>query len=108
MMSFPPELKQAWDGGIAAMVLAWLGRMMWHVSEVQHNRRRFFSPHLLWEVFTAIAIGYIADGVASYAGLDGKPALAAIVAIAYVGPRGIEVAMQRALKVYVGRAEGEK
>jgi hypothetical protein len=70
--------------------LAWLGRMMHHVRLVQMRKRRFWALHLVWEIFTALAIGLIADGVASYMGLTGKPATALVIVVAYLGPGGLE------------------
>ncbi len=72
------------------ILLAWLGRMMWHVREVQGQRRRFFSVHLVWELLTACCIGFLADGVAEHFGLAGKPATAAVIFVSYLGPRGVE------------------
>jgi hypothetical protein len=72
------------------VIAAYLGRLLVHVGEVQRGRRRFFSTHLLWELVTAIAIGIVADGIAHQLGLTGPPRTAAIVAIAYLGPRGLE------------------
>ncbi|MFD0387695.1 phage holin family protein [Tistrella bauzanensis] len=49
-----------------------------------------FSKHLWWELVAAVAIGMIADGMAHQLGLTGPPRTAAIVTIAYLGPRGLE------------------
>lgn len=86
----PMHVQQIFQSAIGVWLMAWLGRLLWHVGEVQRGRRRFFSLHLLWELLTAIAIGYFAEGVAVYVGLVGKPAMALIIAVAYLGPRGIE------------------
>jgi len=86
----PPEFDQPFYSGLLTIVLAWMGRMMWHVREVQGHRRRFFSMHLIWELMTAICIGFLADGVAEWVGLVGKPATAAIIFVSYLGPRGVE------------------
>lgn len=81
----------------ATLILAYIGRLLWHVGEVQRGRRRFFSTHLLWEVVTAIGVGLVADGVVAHVGLTGGPKTAAVVAIAYMGPRGLEALVGRLL-----------
>lgn len=86
----PPELSQTVWSGLFTMALAWLGRLMWHVREVQGQRRKFFSVHLVWELLTACCIGLMADGLAEYLGLSGRPATAVVIFIAYLGPRGVE------------------
>lgn len=96
----PPDLQQATMGGIATFFLAFLGRLAYHVQEVGLKRRKFWSPHLFWEVFTALAIGFVADGLAAYLGLTGKPVTAVIIVVAYLGPRGLESILIRLLEAY--------
>lgn len=81
----------------ATLILAYIGRLLWHVGEVQRGRRRFFSTHLLWELVTAIGVGLVADGIVEHVGLTGGPKTAAVVAIAYMGPRGLEALIGRLL-----------
>ncbi|MEN2980850.1 phage holin family protein [Tistrella bauzanensis] len=88
-------LRQVMDLLGVTMVLAYLGRLAWHADQVQRGRRRFFSKHLWWELVAAVAIGIVADGAVAYAGLTGAPRTAAIVTIAYLGPRGLEHLMGR-------------
>ncbi|GGB37662.1 phage holin family protein [Tistrella bauzanensis] len=93
----PDFLQGLWSGiretadliGLTVLA-AYLGRLLVHVGEVQRGRRRFFSKHLWWELVAAVAIGMIADGMAHQLGLTGPPRTAAIVTIAYLGPRGLE------------------
>lgn len=72
------------------ILLAFLGRLVWHAEQVQRGRRRFVSWHLVWELIAAIGVGLMAEGVAVHAGLAGSPKTAAVVALAYLGPRGLE------------------
>ena len=83
-------LRTTYDLLALPILVAYVGRLAWHTAEVQRGRRRFFSIHLLWELVAAIAIGLVADGVAAHLGLVGAPRTAAIVALAYLGPRGLE------------------
>ncbi|WP_051045279.1 phage holin family protein [Tistrella mobilis] len=94
--------RQACDAIGLACLLAYVGRLLWHVGEVQRGRRRFFSTHLLWELLAAIGIGLVADGMATHLGLVGAPRTAAIVAIAYLGPRGLEDLVGRLLAARKG------
>lgn len=92
-----PELQQAAWGAAFTWLLAMLGRLLWHVQEVQKKRRSFFSWHLMWELMTALAIGFVADGVAEYFDLSGKVAVAVVIIVSYLGPRGIEMLIERVL-----------
>ena len=97
----PDELRQTFWGASIATLMAWLGRLLWHVTQVKAQKRRFFSIHLVWELITALAMGFVADGMAEYFNLDGKPALAAIVVISYLGPRGLQSLLIRFAENYV-------
>lgn len=103
-IELPPEWKQAGYGLATTFFMAWLGRMMWHVDQVRKRQRRFWSWHLLWELPTALAIGFVADGVSEYLALDGRKALALIIVLAYLGPAGIESIVGRILDRFVGPA----
>jgi len=83
-------------------LMATVGRLAWHVRAVQMGQRKFLSLHLLWEFPTALAMGIVADGAADYLDLTGKAHLAAIVTLAYLGPRGVE----SLLGLYVRRMGG--
>jgi hypothetical protein len=78
-----------------SMFAATIGRLTWHVSQVQSGNRAFFSWHLVWELMLAVGMGLLGRGVADYAGLapDGYQALALISALAYLGPRGTEAVL---------------
>lgn len=91
----PPDLRQAAWSTASTLILAWIGRMSWHVRQVQKRRRRFWSAHLLWELPTAIAIGFVADGISAYFHLDGAAAKAVTIMVAYLGPAGIEAIILR-------------
>lgn len=73
------------------LLAAYIGRLLYHVGEVQQGRRRWWSRHLIWELIAAVGIALIADGVASWAGLvEGEVRLAVVVGLAYLGPRGVQ------------------
>jgi hypothetical protein len=91
----PPELKDSFVGSVGVMAAAWIGRLVWHVQQVQLKRRNFWSIHLLWELIVALMMGLVADGVCTYFELTGKPATAAIVFVAYLGPRTVETIIVR-------------
>lgn len=93
----PPELKQAVYSFSSAVGLAWLGRMLYHVRQVQRNRRKFWSIHMVWEILTALCLGFVADGIAAYFDITGRPATAAIIVISYLGPSWIEAVLLRVL-----------
>jgi len=74
---------------------AFAARLMWHVKQVQLERRKFWSYHLIWELIVAYGMGMFADGVTSYMDLTGPPAVAVVVTASYLGPRGLETFAQR-------------
>ncbi len=79
------QTQPRWEG-VFVIIMAWLGRMMWHVRKVQGQRRKFFSLHLMWELMTAICTGFLAAGVAEWVGLSGVPETALIIVISYLWP----------------------
>lgn len=91
----PTDLVQAAWSFVATWGLAGLGRLLFHVQEVGKGRRRFVSWHLLWETLTALSIGFVAEGVTAYFDLSGKVAIAVIIVVSYLGPRGIEALIER-------------
>ncbi|MGY0794273.1 phage holin family protein [Azospirillum argentinense] len=91
----PPPWRETIVGGALAVALAIVGRLMFHARQVQAGRRRFFSPHLVWELPVAIATGLIGKGIASYYGLGDWQETATIVTVAYLGPGFVEAVIWR-------------
>ena len=100
--SLPPDLRQAMWSAAFTVLLAYLGRIMWHVRQVQKNTRRFLSWHLLWELLTALAIGFVADGIAEYCNIHGRAATALIIVVSYLGPAGVQGLVQHAIDRTIG------
>ncbi len=87
----PPELWQSIISGLSTIGAALLGRLVWHTRQVQKAERKFVSMHLIWELPIALGIGFTADGFLDwYAIEEGNIRTAAIIAISYLGPGGIE------------------
>lgn len=97
----PPELRDAMISFVVTWSLAGLGRLMWHVQEVSRGRRQFFSLWLIWELITALACGFVAVGIAEYLGFAGNVAIAVVIVVSYLGPRGIEALLERVLNRYL-------
>ncbi len=86
------ELLNAWMGGAATTVLAaFLGRAMWHGNEARKGHRRFFGMELLWELPVAIGMAIVGESVASYLDASQPVRTGMVAALAYLGPRGLEV-----------------
>lgn len=94
MTEWLPEGLKGWVGVIVAAIA---GRMMAHAVAVQAGQRRFFGPHLFWEIPIAIGMGYIAAGTGEWLGLSGNPQLGLVAAASYLGPNGVEALMSRLL-----------
>lgn len=74
----------------ATLFWAFVGRLLYHTRLVQLGRRRFLSMQFLWELPVALGMGFVADGLAAWLSLTGRPAVALIVSVSYLGPRVIE------------------
>ena len=77
-----------------AGALGILGRLL----AMAHSDRRPLGWSLLWEVPTAIGMGLIGKGLAVYLALPTWPEYALTIAVAYVGPRVIDLALAVARK----------
>lgn len=84
-------LQDMLGGAATAVVGALAGRLMWHSTEVKKQNRKFFGKELLVELPIAFGMGLFGEGVAGYFELTDTAGVALIVALAYLGPRGIEV-----------------
>lgn len=85
------------------------GRMMFHSREAQAGRRRFFGRELPFELFMAIGMGLIGYSCCAWFKLDGAVSAGAVSAVAYLGPRAIDVMFDRAqgaLEGFFGRKGG--
>lgn len=97
----PSDLVQVAWGFVVTWAFAGLGRLLWHIQEVQRGHRQFFSIWLVWELGTALATGFIAVGVAEYLGFSGNVAIAVVIIVSYLGPRGIEALLERVLSKHI-------
>lgn len=79
----------------APVVPGVLGRWLYHFEQVRRGRRPAIGWLLLWENAIAIPMGYVGLGVADWMGLTGNAAFAVSIAIAYNGPRVLEIACDR-------------
>lgn len=87
-------LLDSWFGGAATTVIgAVMGRLMWHASETKKGKRRFFGRELVWEIPIAFGMAIIGDSIAVYFDLSRTVSVGLIAALAYLGPRGAEVAL---------------
>lgn len=81
-------------GGAATTITgAFMGRLMWHTSEVRRQNRAMISKDLIWEVPVLFGMVLFGEGVTDYFKLGETAGMAVIVALAYLGPRGVEAAL---------------
>ncbi|TXH38769.1 MAG: hypothetical protein E6Q98_02925 [Rhodospirillaceae bacterium] len=99
----PPDLRQAVWSFVTTLAFACMGRLGWHVRQVQKRERKFWSTHLLWELPTALASGFVADGIGEYFHLDPKPATAVVIMVSYLGPAGIQALLTRLVDRFVDK-----
>lgn len=107
-MSDQPGLIEAFNaalgGAVTSFIGALVGRAMWHSGEVKAKRRKMFGPELLWELPTALGMGFVGEGLAGYFALESTARTAVIVALAYLGPRGAQALAER----FIGSKGGDK
>lgn len=77
--------------GATAGGLGLLGRLL----ALAHSAGRPTGWSLLWEVPTAIGMGIVGKGVAEYLAVDGFQHYAVVIAVAYTGPRVIDLILAR-------------
>jgi len=87
----PDEWRKQGIGWIVTLFFAWVGRMAWHVKMVRDGHRRFWTMDLVWDVFFAVALGFATSFAAEYFGVTGRPALALVIVVSYLGPAYLEV-----------------
>lgn len=98
----PPDAPLDW---IAAGLSA-LGGILGRLMSMTQEKRMPVTKELLWEVPTAIAMGWIGRGIGEYAGLGGFPLFAFPIAIAYIGPRLISWLVEKYLRIPGGNNGG--
>lgn len=97
------EFLAAWGGGVLyTLMAALMGRMMWHSTEVRRGRRRPFGPELFWEIPVVLGVWFVGNGVAAHFKLIDPVSGAVVVALAYLGPRGIEAIFLRWINRKIG------
>jgi hypothetical protein len=79
--------------GAAVGGLGMLGRLM----ALYGSEKRSISLSLLWEIPTAIGMGIIGKGVAETIGTEGFQHYAIVIAIAYGGPRVVDLLLAKHL-----------
>lgn len=90
------ELLNAWMGGAATTIIAaMLGRAMWHGNEARKGNRKFFGIELLWEFPVALGMALVGESIASHLAMGQPVSTGLIAALAYLGPRGTEVLLQK-------------
>jgi hypothetical protein len=97
------ETITAYLGGAGTtVVVATIGRLMWHVGEVRNKRRPFFGIEMLWEIPIVAGMAIIGEGFADYFELSPLVAAMAIAMLAYLGPRWFEATFQRYINKKLG------
>jgi hypothetical protein len=89
--TIPPENVPDW---IAAGLSA-LGGILGRLMSLTQEKRMPFTRQLIWELPTAIAMGWIGRGLGEYIGLGGFPLFAFPIAVAYIGPRLISWLLEK-------------
>ena len=67
-----------------------LGRLMFHAKLVQSGQRKPFSWTLFWDVPIALGMGWISLGLSTWLGVAWEVTISLSLAIAYLGPFGID------------------
>lgn len=83
------------QGSLTTLFGAFIGRVMWHGNEVRAKRRSVLGRELIWDLPILLGMWMIGMGLGEYFKLSDKEVAALCSALAYLGPRGAEVAISR-------------
>lgn len=86
------HLSEAARGLLGLLLAVLLGRLSWHVAEVQRGNRRFWSWLLALEGLTVGALVIFARAASDYLALSpgGWQELGLAAALGWLGPRGLD------------------
>lgn len=82
-------------GALTTFLGAFIGRLMWHSSEVRKMRRKFWSRELLLEAPIVCGMALMGEGAAAWFGIDGPTKALVIGGLSWLGPRGMEALFMR-------------
>lgn len=86
---------QALTAFLSIAAAALVGRLMFLAEQARSGKQKFFRWKLLLLEFPiALGMGLIGGGLAEYMDFDGMTAYAIVAALAYLGPQGVESAVQ--------------
>jgi len=88
-------INSLWGGAVGVLIAAFVGRAMYHAQEVKAGRRKPLAWVLLWEIPTILGMGFIGEGIASYAGLGPQATIAVVAIASYYGPAGTQAIVER-------------
>lgn len=80
------------------VIAGFVGRMMFHGREAQAGRRRFWGKELPFELLIAVGMAFVGKAAAGWFGLGIEPSTAVAGVAAYLGPRALDVAFDKAVK----------
>jgi hypothetical protein len=84
------ELLNSMGGGAFSTVVGTvLARLMWHGNEARKGHRKFLGVELIWELPVAFGMGMVGEALSSYLSLAQPVSTGLIIALAYMGPRGV-------------------
>lgn len=106
-LSIPQELHGLVGGVMGLLPTAMLARFLYHHRLVTLGHRKFWSREFIWEIPTAVLSAIIGGGIAAYWHLEPMAAQAVVGFCAWLGPRGMEVALARIVDRYTGKKKGE-
>lgn len=93
--TFWEALNSFLPGSLSTLFGAFVGRAMWHGSEVRAKRRKFIGRELIWELPILLGMWMIGLGLGDYLALSAKGTAAVCSVLAYLGPRGAESVIER-------------
>ena len=96
-------IEALWGGAVTTLFAALEGRLMNHSGEVRLGRRRFLGRELVWELPVAVGMAIVGEAAAAWLGLSAPVSTGVIAAMAYLGPRGAEVVVEKILRARTGR-----
>ncbi|MGB0749040.1 MAG: phage holin family protein [Magnetospiraceae bacterium] len=100
-----PEWQKTITGILGLVPTTFLARFLIHRRLVTVGERAFWSWALLWEVPTAMFCAILGAGLGDYLTLGPIATNGIAGAVAYIGPRGLEVSLSRFVENFLQRGK---
>ena len=90
-------VRALFGAGGTTLIVAGLGRLVWHGQEVSAGRRPLLGRHLIWEIPTAVGMAFVGEALGTWLGAPPSVTTGIVAVLSYLGPRGARDLLERLL-----------